>query len=243
VTAFDEASVGFLETYNLAAYKIASAEHYDHELLGAIFDTGRPAVISTGGGTWQTVNVADHVARQHDALIALLQCTATYPNQAHEVNLRAIEEMRRRYQDRVIGYSDHFPNILMAEAAYCHGARIIEKHVTINKAWKGPDHRLSIEVEELRELCHNLERLRVAQGDGEKRILPEETSNLRKMARSLYAARDIFAGEAITALDTLLVSPAIGLRFRSGTPNTLVATTAIKRGEAITADNTTRRDI
>lgn len=181
-TAFDEASADFLMEIDVPAIKIASGGLTDDRLLRHVAKLGKPIILSTGGGTWETVDRAVQVLQ--GSQFALLHCTAAYPvlNYA-ELNLLAIVEMRARYPETVIGWSGHDSGIAMSLVAWSYGARIIEKHFTLNRALKGTDHAFSLEPSGLRKLCRDLERSRAASGDGLKRLYESERMPLSKMRR------------------------------------------------------------
>lgn len=210
-TAFDIPSADFLRELDMPAYKIASGCLTDIPLIKHIATFGKPMIISTGGGSWEDVErtcLALYRQQVRSDIIAssfaLLHCVATYPNQPEDMNLRIIETMRREHHDTVIGLSDHYNGTVMAEAGYVMGARIIEKHFTLNHTWKGTDHPLSLEPQGMETLVHNIRRLRLAMGDGEKRCLDEEKKAIEKMGKSIYPVRTIKEGERIT-LDMLCV--------------------------------------
>ncbi len=184
-TAFDEASADFLMDVGVPAIKIASGSVMDHRLLRYVARLGTPIILSTGGATWHDVDDAVDVLRHFSTPFALLHCTAAYPvrNDA-ELNLRAIIEMRARYPEIVIGWSGHDPGVSMSLIAYAYGARIIEKHVTLNRAMKGTDHAFSLEPKGLQVLCEDLKRAHIANGDGVKRLYDSERKPLAKMRRS-----------------------------------------------------------
>ena len=127
------------------------------------------------------------------------------------MNLRVITTYRKRFPEVVIGLSDHQNGIAMALAAYVLGARVIEKHFTLNRAWKGTDHAFSLEPTGMRKMVRDLRRVRVALGDGIKRPYPGEAGPLYKMAKKLVAARDLPAGHVLTREDVALKSPSDGL--------------------------------
>lgn len=183
-TAFDEASADFLMEIDVPAIKIASGGLTDRALLSYVSRLGRPLIVSTGGGTLEDVDDAVNVLIAGRSPFALLHCTAAYPVLNYgELNLLAIVEMRQRYPDTVIGWSGHDSGIAMALVAYAYGARIIEKHFTLNRAMKGTDHAFSLEPAGLRKLVRDLERAHVASGDGHKRVYDSERKPIAKMRR------------------------------------------------------------
>ena len=142
--------------------------------------------------------------------LCVLQCTAAYPADTHDLNLNVITTLRERFPGLVIGLSDHQNGIAMAVVAYMLGARVIEKHFTLNHAAKGTDHAFSLMPEGMRKLVRDLQRVPGALGDGVKRPLPIEEAPIRKMGKKLVAARELDEGQVLTADDVAIKSPADG---------------------------------
>ncbi|MGZ4398153.1 MAG: N-acetylneuraminate synthase family protein, partial [Gaiellaceae bacterium] len=209
-TPFDAASADFLAELDLPAFKIASADLVNTPLLRHVAGLGKPMLISTGGGTMEDVERALDAVLPINRQICILQCTATYPAEVEDLNLRVIETLRRRFPEQVIGLSDHFNGISMALVAYMLGARVIEKHFTLNHTWKGTDHAFSLMPEGMRKLVRDLRRAPVALGDGTKRRLPGEERPLAKMGKKLVAARELRAGHLLEDGDLAIKSPADG---------------------------------
>ena len=132
------------------------------------------------------------------------------PGEVEELNLRVIETFRERFPDLVIGLSDHHNGIAMVVVGYMLGARVIEKHFTLNHAWKGTDHAFSLMPDGMRRLVRDLRRVPDALGDGVKRPLPSEDRPLQKMGKKLVAARDLPAGHVLAPGDLVAKSPADG---------------------------------
>lgn len=210
-TPFDFASVDFLERLEVPAYKIASGDLKNTPLLKYVAQTGKPMIISTGGGAIEDVQRAYDTVMPINTNLCLLQCTAGYPIEPELMNLRVITTYLKRFPEIVIGLSDHQNGIAMAVVAYTLGARVIEKHFTLNRAWKGTDHAFSIEPAGLRKLVRDLMRARVALGNGVKRPLPCEEKPLIKMGKKLVAARDLPNGHVLAREDIAIKSPNDGL--------------------------------
>jgi sialic acid synthase len=210
-TAFDFPSADFLAELDMPAFKIASGDLVNIPLLKYIARFGKPMVISTGGSTMEDVQRAFDAVMPINPNFCLLQCTANYPADPEEMNLRVISTLRDCYKDTVIGLSDHQNGIAMAVVAYTLGARVIEKHFTMNRAWRGTDQAFSLEPAGMRRMVRDLQRSRVALGDGIKRPIPVETRPLIKMRKKLVAAHDLPAGACLTEADVALKSPGDGL--------------------------------
>jgi sialic acid synthase len=206
-TAFDLNSTDFLQSLDMPLYKVASCDLKNTPLLKRIAQAKKPMILSTGGGTVDDVRRALEAINPINKQVAVLQCTAAYPCDFSELNLRVIETLREEFPDNVIGLSDHDNGIAMSVAAYVLGARIIEKHFTLNRANRGTDHAFSLEPIGLRKMVRDLKRTRLALGDGVKRQYPSETKPLAKMSKALYAAKDLRAGSVLTMESIAFKSP------------------------------------
>lgn len=209
-TVFDEPSADFLHELDLPAFKIASGDLTNTPLLRHVAGLGRPIFLSTGGGTMDDVERAVDSILPLNAQLCVMQCTASYPCEVEELNLGVIESYRERFPDLVIGLSDHQSGIAMSLVGYMLGARVIEKHFTLNHAWKGSDHAFSLMPEGMRRLVRDLHRVPDAVGDGVKRPLASEARPLEKMGKKLVATRDLPVGHVLTAEDLAARSPADG---------------------------------
>lgn len=213
-TAFDEASADFLMEAGVPAIKIASGGLTDKALLKHVAALHVPIILSTGGGTFKEIDAAVHTVAAYHNQLAILQCSAIYPiRDWTQHNLRVIATLRDEYPDLVIGWSGHDNGIAMAVAAYTLGARIIEKHVTLDRSSKGTDHAYSLEPAGLTKMCRDLKRAHLALGDGVKRVYEAERGPLAKMRR-----RETPEGLRITGelRDVLPVSPVADELNRAG---------------------------
>ncbi len=210
-TAFDLRSADFLADLDMPAFKIASGDLTNTPLLLHVAQFGKPVIVSTGGADMADVERAYATVVPVNPHLALLQCTSGYPCEFEEMNLRVIETYRRRFPHAVVGFSAHDSGIAMGVAGYVLGARIVEKHFTLNRAMKGTDHAFSLERPGLQRLVRDLRRARVALGDGEKRKLPSEKAPMYKLAKKLVAARDLPVGHVLTPRDVAIKSPNDGL--------------------------------
>lgn len=212
-TAFDEASADLLARVDVPAYKIASADLLNFPLLRHVARLRKPLIVSTGGaGLADVQRMVDLVQPLTPYPLCLLHCTAAYPVEDYAtLNLVAIQTLHTTFPDCVIGYSGHDPGIAMPLVAYVLGARVIEKHFTLNRAWRGTDQGWSLEPAGLRRLVRDLDRTRQAMGDGVKRVYPSEEPALAKMAKSLVTTRALPAGHVLVAADITWKSPGGGL--------------------------------
>jgi sialic acid synthase len=210
-TAFDFASADFLAELDVPAFKMASGDLTNTPLLRYVAELGKPMIVSTGGGTLDDVRRAYETVTEVNPQVAFLQCTAGYPAAWDELDLRVIDTYRELFPDVVVGFSSHDNGIAMAVAAYVLGARIVEKHFTLNRAWKGTDHRFSLEPQGLRKMVRDLKRTHAALGDGAKTMYPSEAAPIMKMGKKLVAARDLPAGHVLRREDVALKSPGDGV--------------------------------
>ena len=210
-TAFDFTSAKFLAELDMPAYKIASGDLTNTPLIMYIAEMGKPMFVSTGGGTMEQVQRIYDTVIPINQKLCLMQCTAAYPVEPEEMNLRVIESLRERFPDVLIGLSDHQNGIAMSLVGYVIGARVIEKHFTLNRAWKGTDHAFSLEPTGMRKLVRDLRRARVALGDGIKKQYDSEKRPLIKMGKKLVAGQDIPEGHVLKREDLAIKSPNDGL--------------------------------
>jgi sialic acid synthase len=210
-TAFDFPSADFLYELDMPAFKIASGDLRSIQLIDYISKMGRPMVISTGGASLPNIDRAVEVSTSVNSNVALLQCTAGYPPLYSEIDLKVIQMYASRYPNVTIGYSGHDSGIAISAAAYALGARVIEKHFTLNRAMKGTDHAFSLEPVGFKKLRRDLDRIHEAMGDGVKKSYPSEQAPLRKMSKMIVASRKIDAGTVITHADVAFKSPCDGL--------------------------------
>jgi N-acetylneuraminate synthase/sialic acid synthase len=210
-TAFDVASADFLASLDMPAFKIASGDLKNTPLLRYVAGLAKPMLVSTGGASMEDVQRAYDTIMPVNSRLCLMQCTASYPVEPEHMNLRVITTYRDRFPNVIVGLSDHQNGIAMALVAYTLGARVIEKHFTLNRAWKGTDHAFSLEPVGMRKLVRDLRRTGAALGDGVKRSYACESKPLVKMAKKLVAARPLPAGSRITREDIAFKSPNDGL--------------------------------
>ncbi|MFY9578458.1 MAG: N-acetylneuraminate synthase family protein [Gaiellaceae bacterium] len=209
-TAFDFESADLLAELDVPAFKFASGDLRNTPLQRHVAGFGKPMFLSTGGGTMEDVERAVDAILSVNHQLCILQCTAAYPAEAEDLNLNVIPALRERFPETVIGLSDHQNGIAMALVAYMLGARVIEKHFTLDHALKGTDHAFSLMPDGMRRLVRDLHRIPAALGDGVKRRLPVETKPLEKMGKKLVAARELEAGHVLAADDLAIKSPADG---------------------------------
>ena len=210
-TAFDFESADFLADLDMPAFKIASGDLKNIPLLKHIAKIGKPMIMSTGGGSMEDVQRAYDAIMPINENLSILQCTAAYPAEHDILNLNVISSYRKAFPKNVIGLSDHENGIAMAIAAFVLGARIFEKHFTLQHTWKGTDHAFSLEPIGFRKFVRDLRRLPKALGDGIKAVYEIEREPIRKMGKSIVAARNLEKGKTISMADLAFKSPGGGL--------------------------------
>jgi len=207
---FDTTAIDLLERLNAPAYKIASFELIDTPLISYAAKTGKPLVISTGMGDQAEIDDAIAAATAAGAsAIALLHCVSAYPAPAADANLARIPALAARY-DCPIGLSDHTLGIEVAVGAVALGASIIEKHLTLRRADGGPDSAFSLEPNELKSLVKGVRKVHDALGRADSERGDSEKPNLI-FRRSLYAVKEIPAGEKLTFENVRSIRPGYGL--------------------------------
>jgi pseudaminic acid synthase len=208
---FDESAVDFLETLDVPAYKIASFESTHHPLLRKIARTGKPVIISSGASRLDELYDSVRLLRQHGSSeIVILKCTSTYPASPENTNLNTIPVLQKIFPDCIIGLSDHTMGIGAAVASIALGARVIEKHFTLLREDGGVDSAFSLEPHEFESLVVESERAFQALGGVQLDTQPAEEKS-RQFRRSIYAVKDIKAGEALTTENIRVIRPGDGL--------------------------------
>ncbi len=190
-TPFDEESADFLDSLGVAAFKIASSDLTHLPLLRHLARKGKPLLLSTGMSHLDEVGEAVTTLRESGASdIVLLHCVSSYPASPDSLNLKAIQTLRERF-DLPVGFSDHSEGIFFSLIAAALGARVIEKHFTLDRRAPGPDHKVSIEPKDLRELVSQLSQVDASLGNGCKRPASVEEQSRLLSRRSIVAAVDI----------------------------------------------------
>lgn len=210
-TPFDLESVAFLDTIDMPFWKIPSGEVTNLPYLLAVAETKKPVVMSTGMCEMEEIGAAMEVLRANGTpKITLLHCNTEYPTPYGDVNLRAMETMRKRFGVDV-GYSDHTPGIEVPIAAAALGAVMVEKHFTLDRNMEGPDHKASLEPDELAAMTAAVRHIEEALGSGEKTMSLSEAGNRDIARKSLVARRDIAKGAVFTAENLTAKRPGGGV--------------------------------
>jgi N,N'-diacetyllegionaminate synthase len=234
---FDEESVDFLYKLNVPAFKIASGEITNFPLLRKIARKGRPIILSTGMSTIGEIREALDAIKEEDTTdIILLHCITQYPTRPDDVNLKAIETLRKKFKVPV-GFSDHTLGIHISIASVALGACMIEKHFTLDRDLPGPDHKASLEPNELRSMVTAIREVEKALGDGVK-MPTEDEEEIKKIARrSIIAKENIDEGSIIERGMLCFKRPGTGIEPKSmGKVVGSKAKKAIRKDEIITMD-------
>ena len=210
---FDFTAVDFLERMEVPAYKIASFEINDIPLIRKVAKLGKPILISTGIAYPEDIEEAlAACAEEENDQIILLKCTSAYPSPYEDINLKIIPDMTKRY-DCLVGLSDHTLGNTVALAGVALGARVIEKHVTLSRADKGPDGAFSMEPQEFKEMVEAIRITEKALGDASYELTAKQVKS-REHSRSLFVVKDIKEGEEFTAENIRSIRPNHGLHTR-----------------------------
>lgn len=210
-TPFDLDSIRFLESLGCDLWKIPSGEITNLPYLERIAATRKKIILSTGMCTMEEIRATLDVLTRHGANeVSILHCTTQYPAPFEEVNLNAIRTLRSEFKCQV-GYSDHTVGIEIPIAAVAMGAAIIEKHFTLDRSMEGPDHKASLEPDELRSMICAIRNVEVALGSGEKIPTASELPNKAVARKSIVAATRIKKGEFLTAENLTTKRPGNGI--------------------------------
>jgi len=207
-TPFSIQAADFLDGIGVPAFKIGSGEVTNHPLVRHVAKKGKPVILSTGMSTLEEIGQAVGLIRESGVPLALLQCTSTYPSEYRHVKLGAIGKLREEF-DVPVGISDHSVGIYTALGAVALGACIVEKHFTVDRNWPGPDQRLSLEPNELRELVKGAKAIFEALGS-DREILKEEKPIMAFARASVVALRDIKEGEVFSENNIWAKRPGTG---------------------------------
>ncbi|HVZ50274.1 MAG TPA: N-acetylneuraminate synthase family protein [Gemmatimonadaceae bacterium] len=209
-TPWDRASVDFLETMRLDGYKIGSPDMTNFPLIEYVAATGKPLLVSTGMSTEDEIRRTLAYLESLHAEYALFHCVSTYPAAPEEINLRFMLTLRE-WSGRPVGYSGHDVGTTISLAAVAMGARLLERHITLDRGMRGPDHKASLEPAQFAEQVRAVREVEMSLGAPNRWMTRGETLNRRALAKSLVAATAIPAGTPITREMVVSKSPGLGL--------------------------------
>lgn len=210
---FDKTAVDFLEDMNVPAYKVASFEITDIPLIEYMASKGKPMILATGIATLRDIEEAINACRRmENNKIALLKCTSAYPAPFEDMNLKTIPNLAETF-DVIPGLSDHTLGISMPIAAAALGAKIIEKHFTLNRADGGPDAAFSLEPDELKSMVKSIREVEKALGEVSY-DLTDKMRKSREFSRSLFVVKDIKKGDFFTEENVRSIRPGFGMHTK-----------------------------
>lgn len=212
-TAFDMQSLDFLCRLDIPVWKIPSGEITNYPYLARIAGLGKPVILSTGMATVAEIDDAVRTLLQHGldrSRLCILHCNTEYPTPMHDVNLKAMAALGQTF-GTAFGYSDHTQGIEIPVAATALGARVLEKHFTLDRNLPGPDHKASLEPDELRRMVEAVRMIEAALGDGIKQPTASESKNRGVARKSVVAARAIRAGERFSEENLIVKRPGGGI--------------------------------
>lgn len=210
-TPWDAESVQQLERYGMLAYKVASADLTNHDLLMALARTGKPIICSTGMSTEREIAEAVTLLKGKDAPYVLMHCNSTYPTPFKDINLKYMDRLGE-IGDCIVGYSGHERGFSVVLAAVSRGAKMIEKHFSLDRNMEGNDHRVSLLPDEFATMVQGIRQVEQALGsDRERRISQGEMMNREVLGKSVMINRDVQEGEIISVDMLDVKSPGQGL--------------------------------
>ncbi|HCX24189.1 MAG TPA: N-acetylneuraminate synthase [Cytophagales bacterium] len=212
-TAFDKVSLEFLQNLGQRMFKIASGEITNLPYLRHIGEYGKPIIMSTGMSTLTEIKEALEILERAGTsreMVTVLHCNTEYPTPMEDVNLRAMLTIRDGLGVEV-GYSDHTLGIEIPIAAVALGAKVIEKHFTLDRNLPGPDHRASLEPDELKAMVDAIRNIERSMGDGIKQPSPSETNNIPIVRKSIVARKPIKKGELFSENNLAVKRPGTGI--------------------------------
>jgi N,N'-diacetyllegionaminate synthase len=211
-TPFDNESIDLLDELGVEVFKIPSGEIDNIPYLTKVGAKGKKVILSTGMSGLSDIEFALDILKKNGTQdIVVLHCNTEYPTPMQDVNLMAMLTIKQAFKVEV-GYSDHTLGIEIPIAAVALGASVIEKHFTLDKTLKGPDHRASLEPKELRDMVNAIRNIEKAMGDGIKKPTISELKNKEVVRKSIVASKSIRSGEIFTEENLTLKRPAEGLK-------------------------------
>ncbi len=210
-TPWDKSSIEVLESFNVPAYKVASADLTNLPLLDELCKTKKPLILSTGMSRTEEIKNSVEFLNSRNAMFVLLHCNSTYPAPFHDIHLNWMKELKKIHP--IIGYSGHERGIAVSTAAVALGATVIERHFTLDRDMEGPDHAASLEFVEFKRLIDGIREIEQALGgeNSERFFSQGEMMNRENLSKSLVAASDLKKGTIIKSSDIKVLSPGQGL--------------------------------
>ena len=239
-SGWDEESIDFLDGLGVPFFKMASADLTNFPLLEHTAKKGKPIILSTGMADMEMVEKAVNLITPINSKIAVMQCTSTYPSDFTEVNLNVIQTFKEKFPQMVLGFSGHELGIAVPPVAVALGAKIIEKHFTLDRTMKGGDHSASLEPQGFAKMVRDIHHVEAAMGSFKKSVQESERPIFKKLAKSIVSNEDIESGVPITRNMLTTKGPGTGINpmkmdevIGKVAKNTIPADTVIKEEHII----------
>ena len=197
-SGWDEESIDFLDELGVSFFKMASADLTNFPLLSHTAKKDKPMILSTGMSNMVTVSNAVELLANKNIPLGVLQCTSTYPAEFNELNLNVLHTYQEKFPHVVVGYSGHEAGIAIPPAAVALGARIIERHFTLDRTMKGGDHAASLEPQGFAKMVRDIRHIEAAMGSYKKEMQASEKPIYKKLAKSIVSNAEIAVGTTIT---------------------------------------------
>lgn len=211
-TPYDKSSIELLENINVPLYKVSSGDLNNYLLLNEIAKTRKPIIISTGMATMKEIrNTVAFLKEKEVRNLIIMQCTTNYPAKFNELNLNVLRTFKKEFPDHIIGFSDHSLGFIASVSAVAMGAKIIEKHITLDKNLDGPDHKASLDPKELVELVKSIRKIEKALGSYIKEPSNIEKEHLKLGRKSIVLKKALRAGEELTEDNITVKRPSGGI--------------------------------
>ena len=209
-TPWDLVSVDKIDSLGVPGFKIASADLTNIELISHVISKKKPIILSTGMSTQEEIDTTVSFLKKHNAEYALLHCNSTYPAPFKDINLNYLEKLKS--YNSPVGYSGHERGIAISLAAIAKGAKIIEKHITLDRNMEGPDHSASLEYNDFKQLVESIRQVELALGSSsDRKISQGELINRENLSKSIFAKNDIKKGTIFSKDLFIIKSPGQGL--------------------------------
>ena len=196
-TPFDEPSLELLNKIDIDIIKIASFDIGNLSFINRVSNLGKPIVLSIGGGKYEQIKSSIELLQKNKSEVAILHCVSEYPCEYNKLGLNNIKRLIKEYPGCTIGSSDHFNGILSGPIAYLMGARVFEKHVTLNRGWKGTDHSFALEPLGFRKFVRDIKRVKDMLPIKDSKELGNEKV-FKKLGKSIVAYKDLKTGEVLS---------------------------------------------
>ena len=211
-TPYDEISVEWLDELNIGAFKVSSGDLNNFQLLKLICSKKKPIFLSTGMATLKEVKESLNFLNENGAKeIIIFQCTTNYPSAYEELNLNVIDTYKKEFINHIIGFSDHSLGTLASVGAAAKGVKVIEKHITLDKGMEGPDHKASLDPNELKQWVEDIRIIEKALGSFEKQPSESEKEIAKIARRSIFSNKNLIIGEILKITDIIVKRPGTGI--------------------------------